>query len=55
MYKRKKIAVVVPAYNEEELISKTITTIPNFVDKIIIIDDSSKDNTVKVIKNFKKN
>ena len=54
MYKRKKIAVIVPAYNEEELISKTIATIPNFVDKIIVIDDSSEDNSVKVIKNLQK-
>ena len=44
IYKGKKIAVVVPAYNEEILISDTIQTIPKYVDKIIVIDDKSKDN-----------
>jgi len=56
MYKNKKIAVVVPAYNEEKLIRKTILTIPKYVDKIIIIDDNSVDNTLQIVKNlFKKN
>ncbi len=49
MYKEKTIAVVVPAYNEEQLILQTITTIPDFVDKLIVIDDNSKDNTVKMV------
>ena len=53
MYKENKIAVVVPAYNEEEIISKTITTIPDFVDKIIIVDDKSNDNTLNKIQSLK--
>lgn len=55
MYKNKTIAVVVPAYNEEKLISKTINTIPNFVDRIIVIDDKSKDNTTNIVKSLQKN
>jgi glycosyltransferase involved in cell wall biosynthesis len=54
LYKEKTITVVVPAYNEEQLISQTITTIPNFVDKIIVIDDNSKDNTVKIVDSLQK-
>jgi len=50
MYKNNKISVVVPAYNEEKLISKTVKSVPDFVDKIIVIDDASKDNTSKVVK-----
>ena len=49
MYKDQKISVVVPAYNEEKLISKTISSIPDFVDKIIVIDDASKDKTSEVV------
>ena len=40
MYKNKKICVVVPAYNEQKHIRTVINTIPKFVDKIIVIDDS---------------
>lgn len=43
------IAVVVPCHNEEKLIAKVIDTMPNFVDKIYIIDDCSTDNTVQVV------
>lgn len=49
MYLEKTIAVVVPAYNEEKLISRTINSIPEFVDKIIVVDDASKDKTVSIV------
>jgi len=52
MYKENKIAVVVPAYNEEKQISKTLTTIPDFVDKIIVVDDNSRDNTVNIVESL---
>lgn len=55
MYKQNKIVVVVPAYNEEKLISKTVTTMPNFVDKIIVVDDKSKDNTVNIVESLQQN
>jgi glycosyltransferase involved in cell wall biosynthesis len=54
MYKNKIIGAVVPCYNEGKQISKVVETMPNFVDKIIIIDDKSKDNTVKIIENLRK-
>src|SRR3990167_845104 len=55
MYKNLKIGVAVPAYNEERLIQKTITTMPDFVDHIVVINDGSKDNTLKKIKSVQKN
>jgi len=45
MYKDKKIAVIVPAYNEENLIGRVIETMPSFIDYIIIVDDASTDKT----------
>jgi glycosyltransferase involved in cell wall biosynthesis len=39
MYRDKKIAVVVPAYNEEMLIKDTITSVPDYVDKIYAVND----------------
>jgi len=49
MYKNKKIGIVIPAYNEELLIEQTITTLPDFVDNIIVIDDVSNDKTVEIV------
>ena len=54
MFKDKKIAVIVPAYNEELLISKVITTIPDFVDKVIVVDDCSPDNTSNEVNRLKR-
>ena len=50
MYKEKTVAVVVPAYNEEKLIAKTISSIPEMVDKIIIVNDASTDRTGEIVK-----
>jgi len=49
MYREKSIAIVVPAYNEEKMIIPTVTTMPDYVDHIIVVDDLSKDNTCTVV------
>ncbi|MDD4530953.1 MAG: glycosyltransferase family 2 protein [Candidatus Gracilibacteria bacterium] len=54
MYKNKIIGVVVPCYNEGKQIGKVVETMPKFIDKIIIIDDTSKDNTVAQIELLRK-
>lgn len=53
MYKGKKISALVPAYNESRLIAKTICSMPNFVDHIIVVDDCSKDKTSEEAKKTK--
>ncbi len=50
----KSIAVIVPAYNEEVLIEKTINSIPDIVEKIIIVNDCSTDNTREIVEVLKK-
>lgn len=55
MYSNKKICVVVPAHNEETQIGKVILTMPKFVDYIVIVDDKSKDGTVKVVEEYSSN
>lgn len=52
MFLDKKIAVVIPAYNEEKLIDKVINTMPKFVDFLIVIDDMSQDNTANILQNL---
>lgn len=49
MYRDRTIAVVVPAYNEELLISDTLASIPAFVDKIYTVNDGSRDRTQEIV------
>lgn len=53
MYRRNKIAVVVPCFNEEKLLGRVLVTMPEFVDTIVVVDDKSLDETLKVAETFK--
>jgi len=52
MYKSKKVAVIVPAYNEEDHIADVIRGIPEYIDFILIIDDCSTDKTPAIAQSF---
>jgi len=52
-----QISIIIPAYNEEKLIGKCIEalqiqTVPRNHYEIIVIDNNSKDNTVKIAKKY---
>ncbi len=54
-YSGLKIAVIMPAYNEEKNIGKTLSWFPNDLSEdldIIIIDDGSKDKTCEIAQCF---
>lgn len=54
MYRNIKVAVVIPCYNEEKLIGKTVDSIPDFVDTIVTVNDASKDGTLDKLSSIKK-
>ena len=39
------IKVIIPAYNEEDSITKVISEIPSIVEEIIVVSNNSTDNT----------
>jgi glycosyltransferase involved in cell wall biosynthesis len=47
MYRGRTIGVVIPAYNVERSIRKVVDGIPDWVDRIIIVDDASRDGTLR--------
>jgi len=56
-----EISIIIPAYNEEKRILPTLEKVYNYFSRvqnmdfeIIVVDDGSKDNTEKVVRNFAK-
>ena len=50
MYKKHKLAIIIPALNEEEALPSVLQDIPDFVDMVLVIDNGSTDNTSWVAK-----
>ncbi len=45
------VGVVIPAKNEQGFIENVINSIPDFVDKIIVVNDGSNDETQTIVEN----
>ncbi|MCX6654299.1 MAG: glycosyltransferase family 2 protein [Candidatus Bathyarchaeota archaeon] len=54
MYNNKKLSVIVPAYNEELLIGPTLQTVPDYIDKVYVVDDNSSDQTYEIVNKYAK-
>lgn len=52
MYQDKTVGVVVPCFNEEKLLRKVVDTMPDFVDRIYLVDDQSVDETANIIRDY---
>jgi glycosyltransferase involved in cell wall biosynthesis len=45
-----KVILAIPAYNEEVAIGSVVARSKKYVDKVIVVDDGSKDHTVEIAK-----
>ena len=54
MLRDKRIAVVVPCFNEADNIVGVLNTMPAFVDLVVVVDDASTDGTVFQVREFNK-
>jgi glycosyltransferase involved in cell wall biosynthesis len=49
MFAGKRVAVVVPAYNEARLIGRAVAGVPAYVDDVLVVDDASTDGTLAAL------
>lgn len=52
MYRGSKIAVCIPAHNEERHIENVIKDLPDFIDLIVVVDDHSTDSTLEILESI---
>ncbi len=48
MFRERRVAVVIPAFNEADKIAATIRSVPAFVDEVVVVDDGSGDATAEI-------
>jgi hypothetical protein len=48
MYRGHSITVVLPCYNEEEGVARTLNHMPEVVDEVVVVDNNSADDTAAV-------
>jgi glycosyltransferase involved in cell wall biosynthesis len=49
MYKGLTVAVAIPAFRAEATIGQVIATLPDFVDRVVVVDDASPDGTAAAL------
>ncbi len=47
MWGRSRVVVVVPAYDEAPRVGRVVGTMPPWVDRIVVVDDASRDGTAE--------
>lgn len=54
MYRGKRVAVIIPCFNEGEKLRRFLHDVPKYVDEILVVDDGSTDDTVSQAGRFAK-
>jgi len=52
VYRKQKISVVIPCFNEEQGIAYVLNRMPGWIDEIIVVDNNSTDGTARVAERF---
>ena len=55
MYAGRRVAVVMPAFNEAGLIREAVARVPAFVDRLFVVDDASTDPTAERVCALRRN
>lgn len=54
LYKNYTVCAVIPAHNEATQIGQVIETMPGYIDRMVIIDDNSDDQTKDIVAQYQK-
>lgn len=52
MFENAKVGIVVPCHNEESQLGRVLETMPEFVDRIYVVDDASEDGTAEIARRY---
>ncbi len=53
MRKKKTVCVVIPAYNVAALITRVLDGLPDFIDRVVVVNDASSDDTARRVTKYR--
>lgn len=54
VYRRNRICIIIPVFNEEDMIAHVLSTLPRFVDAVVVVDDGSTDSSVEKVAAYRR-
>ncbi len=52
LFEKNKVSVLIPTYNNAQTLSNVVSTVLEYTDQVIVVNDGSTDSTLQLLSHF---